>query len=619
MILGRPAAEEESRSVCQVLSCDRTVTVENRILQMRLFKLVFFVACVLVCEFATATAAETSFMNLDEIRPGMKGKARSVFTGSKIEEFDVEILGVFHNWRPGGDLILARASGPQVDYAGIAAGMSGTPVYIDGKLIGAMAYTWPFSKEPITGITPIREMLELKAPGSHSGSAEPRGEDKLRMNDLKSSAGAMKAIDTPLLVSGFHPAVLHLMEQETGGFNMVVAQTGGAGETSEGDTLIPGAAMAAEFITGDGIVSAIGTVTHTEGSRVLGFGHGLSLGGVVKIPMSTAYVHAVLPSLAGSVKLASPLRMVGTITNEGLSGVAGEIGSVPPLIPVDVLVKTDREEERVFHFNVMRNDLLTGMLVGWSATSAALTLGGSVGEMTIDSESEIEIVDGRGAAHQVKYKNVFFTTDPASSISKTVAAPVEVLLNNQFEDVDIRRISCTVFVKHEQRVASVEEVFVRPEEVMPGDSIHVTVKLKPFRGEAFLRQFALAVPRSCSAERVKVLVCSAPEMRAWEEQSTNRRLPATSLEQLISLIGSSGRGNRLECVVSVQSEEAGIDGRPFPSPPSSFSNVLSSSGRSGALTETPLGIIGTATLNTDYVIQGCCSVSLRLKHREVGR
>jgi hypothetical protein len=286
---------------------------------------------------------------------------------------------------------------------------------------------------------------------------------------------------------------------------------------------------------------------------------------------------------------------------------------------VDVLVKTDREGERVFHFKVARSEILTGALVGWSATSAALTLSGSVGEMTIDAESEIEVADGRGAAHQVNYRNVFFTTDPASSISKGMAAPVEVLLNNQFEEVDIRRISCTLFVKHEQRVASVEEVSVRPEEVTPGDSIRVTVKLKPFRGGAFLRRFAMIVPQSCSAERVKVLVCSAPEMRAWEEQSTNRRLPATGLEQLISQIESSGKGNRLECVVSVQSEEAGIDGRPFPSPPSSFSNVLSSSSRSGVLTETPLGIIGTAALNTDYVIQGCCSVTVKLRRQEVGR
>lgn len=590
----------------------------------RLVLQIFLVGCLLVCAggssvTASGFVAQDSFMSLDEIRPGMKGKARSVFSGSRIEEFDVEILGVLRNWRPGGDIILARASGPQVDNVGIAAGMSGTPVYIDGRLIGAMAYTWPFSKEPIAGITPIKEMFELEVPGTRSGSTGPGRRDGTEPENLKVSAGTMKAIETPLLVSGFHPAVLLEMERETAGFNMVVAQTGGVGGPVETDTLVAGAAMAAQFVRGDGIVAAVGTVTHTQGARVLGFGHGLSLGGLVKIPMSTAYVHTILPSIAGSLKLASPVRMVGTITKEGLSGVVGEMGPVPPLIPLEVWTKTDREAQRTFHFEVMRNKLLTGMLVGWSASSAALTLSGSVGDMTIEVINEIQFTDEAGATHELKHTNVFFSTDPASAIAKAVSGPVGALIDNQFEEIDVRSIKCKLLVERTQRVASIEEVFVRPEEVMPGDSIRITVKLKPFRGEVFLRRFTLTVPPACEAGRARILVCSAPEMRTWEEQSTNRRLPATNLDQLISQIESSGRGNRLECVVSVQNEEAGIDGKPFPSPPSSFSNVLNSRSRSGVVTEAALGILDAAGLDTDYVIEGCRSVGLRIKHREVGR
>ena len=572
------------------------------------------VACSLVCLLGSAMAAETAFMGLDEIRPGMKGKAKSVFSGSRIEEFDVEILGVLHNWRPGGDLILARASGPQVEYAGIAAGMSGTPVYIDGKLIGAMAYTWAFSKDPITGITPIREMLELETPGIRYGSSEPKSRGGLESENSKLSAATMKPIETPLLVSGLHPGVLGVMEQQASAFNMVLAQTGSVGGMVESDTLVPGSAMAAQFVKGDGIVAAIGTVTYTEGTRVLGFGHGLSLGGLVQIPLSTAYVHTVLPSIAGSVKLASPLRIVGTITSEGLSGVLGVIGAVPVLLPVEVRVKTDRESQRVFHFDVMRNKFLTGTLVGWSAASAALTLGGSVGEMTIEMTNDIELSDKHGLTHNLKYRDVFFTTEPASAISKVISAPIEILLNNQFEEVDIRDISCSLLVEHEPKILTIEEISVRPAEVMPGDSIRVSVKLKPFRGAAFFEQFTLAVPATCEAERARVLVCSAPEMRTWEERSTNRRLPATNLEQLIAQIDSSGRGNRLECAVSVEDVEAGINGTPFPSPPSSFSSVLSSSSRSGAVTETRFGIIGSAALETNYAVQGCRSVSVKIKH-----
>lgn len=581
--------------------------------------LVLLVSCSLMCLLGSALAAATAFMGLDEIRPGMKGKAKSVFSGSRVEEFDVEILGVLRNWRPGGDLILAKASGPQVDYAGIAAGMSGTPVYIDGKLIGAMAYTWAFSKEPITGITPIGEMLKLNTPGIGPGSGEPKSSGELKSEDSKMSAATMKPIETPLLVSGLHPGVLRVMELQAGAFNMVLAQTGGVGGMVESDTLVPGSAMAAQFVQGDGIVAAIGTVTYTEGRKVLGFGHGLSLGGQVEIPLSTAYVHTVLPSISGSVKLASPLRVVGTITNEDLSGVLGLIGAVPVLLPIEIRVKTDRKSQRVFHFDVMKNKFLTGTLVGWSAASAALTLGGSVGDMTIEMTNDIEFSDKHGHTHNLKYRDVFFTADAASTISKVVSAPVEILLDNQFEEVDIRGISCSLFVEHEPRVLSIEGISVRPEEVMPGDSIRVDVKLRPFRGESFYEQFTLAVPATCEAERARVLVCSAPEMRTWEEQSTNRRLPATNLEQLIAQIDSSGRGNRLECTVSVQDVESGISGTPFPSPPSSFSSVLGSSSRSGALTETQFEIIGSAALETKYAVQGCRSVSVKIKRQRAGR
>lgn len=409
------------------------------------------------------------------------------------------------------------------------------------------------------------------------------------------------------------------MEQQIGSFNMVLAQTGSAGRDVAGDTILPGAAMAAQFVSGDGTVAAIGTVTALEGKKVLGFGHGLSLGGQVQIPLSTAYVHTVLASISGSVKLASPLRMVGTITNEGVSGVVGEIGSIPRLIPVDVSVGTGREDPRVFHFDIMKSKLLTSALVGWAAANAALTVSSSMGEMTIEAESDIQLSDEIGLLHDVRYRDVFFTTDPAGAISKIASAPVDVLMDNQFEEVDIKHVSFTLNVKEEPRVATVEEISVRPEEVAPGDSVSITVRLKPYRGEEFSRLLRLKIPATCEAERVGILVCSAPQMRSWEEQSTNRRLPATNLEQLMTQIDSSGRGNRLECVITEQEVESGIDGRAFPSPPGSFSNVLNDAGRSGALVQTRFGILDSAKLETDYAVIGCRAVGLDIKHQRVWR
>ena len=571
-------------------------------------------ALLLLCFSESCLGQEIQYMSLDDIKPGMKGKARSVFSGSKIEEFDVEILGVLRNWRPGGDIILARASGPQVDFAGIPAGMSGSPVYVEGKLIGAMAYTWSFSKEPVTGITPIGEMLELEKGAIPSSESKPAQRKKSSVDESKFVAGTIEPIQTPVLVSGFHPAVLRVMEEEVGNWNMLLAQTGGAGKEAVGDTILPGAAMAAVLVSGDGTLAAIGTVTAVDGKKVIGFGHGLSLGGRLEIPLSTAYVHTVIASIAGSMKLASPLRTVGTIIDEGPAGVTAELGAQARLIPVQVSVRSGNNVARAFHFDVADNKLLTSSLVGWAASNAAMTQSAATGEMTIEAITQIVLSDSLGEQHEVKYSDVFFATDPAGAISRAVSAPVDVLIDNRFEPVHVKKIDCSLRIERVPQVVSIDEIAVRPEEVAPGDSVSVFVKLKPFRGSEFSRVMRLMIPVTCDAERVGILVCSAPQMRAWEEQATNRRLPPTSLGQMISQVESSGRGNRLECVISEQNLESGVDGRAFPSPPASFSNVLSDISRSGSLTQTRFGILDSAKLDTEYAVVGFKVVGLRIKH-----
>ncbi|UCF78077.1 MAG: hypothetical protein JSW03_08175 [Candidatus Eiseniibacteriota bacterium] len=564
-------------------------------------------ACLFLLAHALASASEVDLMPVEEVRAGMTGKARTVFSGSMVEEFDVEILGVLENWRPGGDLILARAYGESVERTGIASGMSGTPVYIDGKLVGAIAYSWPFSKEPIAGVTPIGEMLaQGTLGGPDSGSIGDFG----RVTS-GASVGAMVQIETPLLVSGFHPAVQEMIENELQRYNMTVAQTGSAGESRTGKLrLVPGAPLAAHFVTGDASASAIGTVTHVEGSKVLGFGHGLLQSGRAEIPMGTAYIHAVLPSLSSSLKLGSASDVVGTITMDGAAGVVGEVGAVPELVPVHVTVETDGLQTREFNFGIMRHSLLTPSLAGWSVASAALTGGGSVGEITVQVQYEIELEEPGSGTRRLSYGDVFFSGSPAAPIAQSLSEPLRGLLQNRFADVEVLRVACRVSVEHVRKVAEVDEIYVSPQVASPGDSVLVTVRMNPFRGKAHSEHFVLHIPATCSADRVKVRVCSAPEMRTWEEELTARRLPPEDLEQMMLRIATSGRGDRLECVAFVEGAEAGIKGESFPSPPASFSTVVGSSQRAGAVSERHVGILDAATLQTDYVVWGCRTASL---------
>ncbi|MFH0777254.1 MAG: SpoIVB peptidase S55 domain-containing protein [Candidatus Eisenbacteria bacterium] len=555
------------------------------------------------------SATETPFMSVDEIRPGMKGKGKTVFQGARIEEFDVEILGILRDWRPGGDLILARASGPVLEYTGIAAGMSGTPIYVDGKLIGALAYSWPFSKEPIAGITPIGEMLEVGRSSRGSGGGKS---GEIRWEDAAASGGTLREIGTPVLVSGFHPAVLDLMRRKLSGFNVLVAQTGGPSE-GMGETLQPGSPLAAQLVSGDGTIAAIGTVTLARGRSILGFGHGLFLGGPVEIPMGSAFIHTVLPSISGSFKFGSASEIVGTITSDGPAGVEGEVGRMPRLIPVDVRVRTEEGERGSFHFDVMRSTLLTPSLVAWSVSSAVLTGGGVRTESTVGLKGEITLVDARGAIRKLTHRDLLVTTSPAVEIARAVAGPLELVLGNPYEQVNIEQITWDVRIDYEQRSAVIEEVYAASQEVEPGDSLWLTVRLRPFRGEPFTERVAVPIPATCGAAALHIKVCSSPLVRKWEEESTNRRLPPSSFEQLLTQIESSGFGNRIELVAYAELEGAGIEGRAFPSAPASFAAVIRNASRAASLVETPFTPVAAASLDTGYVVRGCKTITVRVK------
>ena len=563
----------------------------------------------------TAAGADTQFMSLDDVKPGMMGKARTVFSGTRPEEFDVEILGVIRNWRPGGNLILGRASGARIEHLGIAAGMSGTPVYIDGRLVGAMAFAWPFAKEPIAGITPIQEMLDVsrRTAGERSEPGigfSPRGPD--------SGNAGMKEIDTPIMVAGLHPAVVGLMKGELAKYNMVVAQSGTEAQGDAG-TLMAGGALAAQLVSGDAVVSAIGTVTYVDGKDLLGFGHGLFSGGTVDVPMSSAQIHAVLPSLLNSMKLGSPSGILGTITGDGEAGVAGVIGRMPDLIPVEVIVRAGGAPAATFRFKVIRHRLFTPSLVAWTAASSALTAAGSVGELTVRMSVSVELGGTEAERRAVQFEHLFFSVSSAAPLTEFLGGVVDAIMNNEFENTRMMGVKCELSLVRERRVAVIDEVYVLADEVHPGEAVTLAVKLRPYRGRAFTKHLSLRLPEGLSGESVSFKVCSAPEMRKWEQLSTSRRPVPQNLEQLLGQIESAGRGNVVECAAYVESREAAVEGETFPSVPESLSRVIRSSRRAGGMSETSIAVVSGTSWETEYVVEGCQTGSAKLREQKVRR
>src|SRR5512135_2321174 len=296
-----------------------------------------------------------TYWEINDIRPGMKGTGRTVMLGTKLEEFGAEVLGVMKGVSPGRDMVLCRLTGCNLEHAGIIQGMSGSPIYINGKLLGAVAYAWEFAKDPIAGITPFQQMVQYVRSNDRRIAAEAREVEgaggiratrsqPLLMGGLaaeeSSSAGlvpvsggtlaGMRPIAMPLAASGFSPRALALLESRFRPIGLAPMAGGAAPERvlrEEGDKpLVPGAPLSVALVTGDFDLSGIGTVTHVEGDRVYGFGHPMFSLGACEFPMMTGYIHTVYPRANVSLKMGSPLKVVGVLDTDVSTGVAGRIG-----------------------------------------------------------------------------------------------------------------------------------------------------------------------------------------------------------------------------------------------------------------------------------------------------
>ena len=366
-----------------------------------------------------------TYWDVKDVRPGMKGVGRTVMRGTKLEEFEAEVLGVMRDVSPGRDMVLCRLKGCNLEHAGIIQGMSGSPVYIDGKLLGAVAFAWEFAKDPIAGITPFSQMIqyvrssdrrtaaESKDPAAGTvrtsalaplleGLADARGADSpdpwVSVPVSGGGLAGMTPIVTPVAASGFSPRALSFLSERLRPLGMAPMAGGAAQERiirEEGDRpLVPGSPLSIAMVTGDFDLSAIGTVTHVEGNRVYGFGHPMLSLGACELPMMTGYIHTVYPRASVSMKMGSPLKVVGVIDTDVSTSVAGRIGPEPDMLPLTVKVKTSRyADAQTYHVKVVREPMMLASLVMAVTTNAIDTEGNLPEELT-------SVDDGDGASER---------------------------------------------------------------------------------------------------------------------------------------------------------------------------------------------------------------------------
>jgi hypothetical protein len=466
---------------------------------------------------SAAGPPNSRLMPLAEIREGMRGTALTVFKGSEAEPFNVEILGVL----PGGvgpkqDLIVGRISGGSADRTAVFAGMSGSPVYVDGRLIGAISYSFPFSKEAICGITPIEQMISIfeegasgrktavePAPISFAEIASGKLNAELpRMSGMDGSlvsgvsadsmlmavAGqTFRPIGTPVTFTGISKATLDLFAPQLMQAGLIpVASVGGSAaitplKKAGEDTLQGGSSVSMHLTRGDYSLAAAGTVTLRDGDKIYAFGHPFLSLGTADLPMSESSVITVIPSINNSFKLAVPQAMVGTMTQDRATGVFGTLGRAPKMIPVKLTVQTSRGQTDTIEFEIARDEFLTPLLLNITMYNSLVAQERTIGETTVLIDGAINIA---GQA-PIKLQRRFAGGQSSVMAAGSVAAPVGALLKSRFEGLDISGIDLTLKTIDGSNTAALERIAIDRTEVRAGETVEIQAFARTASGRVF--------------------------------------------------------------------------------------------------------------------------------------
>jgi hypothetical protein len=596
-------------------------------------------ACALACALATGqAAAAVDLLPADALRPGMKGTARTVFEGNQIEEFGVEILGVLKNAiGPQQDLILARLRGTHVEYTGVVSGMSGSPVYVDGKLIGAVSYRLgPFGKEAIAGITPIADMLRV-GPGAKDAVRRAAAAPDLLGRFLASAAGApgeplapspapsgwpgpaaaaadLRPIGTPLVCSGCEPSVLRYYAPIFESRGLEPASGGGASSGEPATMpLDPGTAIGGALVTGDLSLTGIGTLTYVDGGRVFAFGHPLLGAGPLEMPMVQAQILATFPSEAASFKIANATAPIGTILGDGLTAIMGEVGRVTPMIPVTVKVSAPGAG-RVFHYDVLRHR-------AWSPVMVALVTANSLMRTTdFDAAATLAVryrIDLEGYP-ELRVGDLYASSSPAQpahiEAANDAGGLFNLLYNNRFEEPRVRAVEVEADLLPPNRLAAVTSLRASAPAVRPGEPFTVTAGLTAFRGDEREVAFEVRLPEDTTPGETEIIVGGGPVVEGIDRRILERQAAqAGGLRDLMRLVARSKKADGLYLRVSRRSPSAIVKSDILPDLPLSIFSVFNNPRLSADATLMVEAPILELERDLDLVAVGGRRISIKVK------
>ena len=564
--------------------------------------------------------AESEIMPLENIKPGMQGVGKTVIQGSKIEEFAVEIVSILENQNQEQDLILVKTSGDVIERTGgIASGMSGSPVYIKGKLIGAIGYGWQMANHKIGMVTPIEEMLDIFKLEEKANKEKIILDKPIEVSNKEYRAiefsteevttpHTLKAqpVTTPLLVSGITGRAKERLDKKLADFDLKSVESSGLTAQKKDIPLKPGSAVAAQLVRGDINVSAVGTLTYLDDNNLLAFGHPFLGQGSANYLLSSAYIHQMITSIKMPFKIGSPAGLKGIITQDRAAGLAGKTGKFPNVVPLEIeVVDNNLERSEVYNLQIIHDEKLLANLASTVLLQAIDTTIDRKGEGT--AKVSLEIVSNDLEDNLLKRDNLYYSgNDIAANSLGDFMQVISLLTNNPFERVNFANIKLRVEVSKKPRFALLEEVTLEEKELQAGEEVEAEIKFRPYRKEVITKEVSLKVPEDIESGSLEFYVLSGQNANIEQlnsAQNGNSNFQTNniqSLKELVKIYQEQKQNNELVVQLkkgfSPQAQAEEKEGEEDQIEPDYNNNLAAE------------------VLTTDYVLQGAVRKEITIKN-----
>ena len=575
------------------------------------------------------------FMPLSEVKPGMMGEAHTVFSGTTVEKFNFEVASIEYNFAPQWHVIWVRASGENYERTGAAGGMSGSPGYINGRLIGALSLGYFNQREysNIVGFTPIESMVDVTHRGMtpklsyRGGRLFNFGTDTARegidMLPLPTEAatndnrltGTLPAFSTlaantarlevPVAFSAMSHQMVEFLAPILAKYRLHPLQAAGGSSPVKNAPIEPGQIIGTEFARGDFSMFGYGTMTYIENNQVLGFGHSAFGEGNVNLPVSGGYVHFILPSISRSFKVAGPTKPIGTMVQDRQTAIAGLLGSSPSYIPVYASIETTDGRTYPMQFDAMRHQGFSALIAMLGALNLLDSVEMSTGDHTININSEITLKDQPNlVSRTIAHENVYSSSSSPGFAMFQALSPLSNLIGNTYAKVSVEQVVLDLKLEDKRKTAVIEAFRINKDRYRPGEVIEVTITLRPYLEVPILHMGQITIPDDAPEGLTTLLATSAASYESFQRVRAPMNYRPTDINQLIALL-QRGESNS-DLILELFTAERGmtVQGQEFSNLPLSVMSVMSTGTQVGEGGSTLGTTLHVANLSTTYVISG---------------